>query len=51
MTTHPRLTVIAVPLAEANEFVRLHHRHHRPTVGHKFSMGVAYLLHHHRRTL
>jgi len=41
MTTHPRLTVIAVPLAEANEFVRLHHRHHRPTVGHKFSMGVA----------
>lgn len=41
MTTHPRLTVIAVPLAEANEFVRLHHRHHKPTVGHKFSMGVA----------
>lgn len=41
MTTQPRLTVVAVPLAEANEFVRQHHRHHKPTVGHKFSMGVA----------
>ena len=37
----PRLTVVPVPLDEANAFVAQHHRHHRPTVGHKFSMGVA----------
>ena len=27
-------------LADANEFVRRHHRHHVPVVGHKFSLGV-----------
>ena len=36
-----RLTVIPCDLDEANEFVRLHHRHHRPVVGHKFSLAVA----------
>ena len=36
-----RLTVVPLPLSEANEFVRQHHRHHRPVVGHKFSLGVA----------
>ena len=25
---------------EACEFIKLHHRHHKPTVGHKFSIGV-----------
>ena len=28
-------------LAEANEFVRIHHRHHKPVTGHKFSIGVS----------
>lgn len=28
-------------LSEANEFVRQHHRHHRPVVGHRFSVAVA----------
>lgn len=35
------LTIVPVTLAEANEFVRLHHRHHREVVGHKFSIGCA----------
>lgn len=30
-----------VSLEEANEFVRLHHRHHKPVPGHKFSIGVS----------
>ena len=41
MGSQPHLTIVPLPLAEANEFVRQHHRHHRPTVGHKFSLGVA----------
>lgn len=36
------LEIVPITLAEANEFVRLHHRHHKPTVGHKFSIGAAY---------
>ena len=34
------LSLVPVTLREANEFVRQHHRHHKPTVGHKFSIGV-----------
>ena len=34
------LSLVPVSLREANEFVRRHHRHHKPTVGHKFSIGV-----------
>jgi hypothetical protein len=30
-----------MPLDEANEFVAQHHRHHKPVVGHKFSIGAA----------
>lgn len=30
-----------IPLDEANEFVRRHHRHHRPVVGHKFSIAAS----------
>lgn len=30
-----------VTLAQANEFVALLHRHHKPVVGHKFSIGIA----------
>ena len=33
------LALIPVSLAQANDFVRLHHRHHKPVVGHKFSVG------------
>jgi hypothetical protein len=37
----PKLTIIPCTLAEANEFVRLYHRHHQPVTGHKFSIAVA----------
>lgn len=30
-----------VELADANAFVREHHRHHEPEVGHRFSLGVG----------
>lgn len=33
------LCLIPVSLAEANAFVAAHHRHHKPVVGHKFSIG------------
>lgn len=35
-----KLRAVAIDLAEANEFVRVHHRHHKPVVGHKFSLGA-----------
>jgi hypothetical protein len=36
-----KLTAYPVDLAEANAFVTEHHRHHKPVVGHKFSIGAA----------
>lgn len=30
-----------ITLKTANEFVQQYHRHHKPTVGHKFSIGVS----------
>ena len=37
-----RLTELTpVSLKEANAFVAAHHRHHKPTRGHKFSIGCA----------
>ena len=30
-----------VTLAQANEFVAQHHRHHKPVIGHKFSIGCT----------
>lgn len=36
-----RLAVVPCELAEANAFVKAHHRHHRPVVGHKFSIAIA----------
>ena len=33
------LTPIPLTLAQANEFVEKHHRHHRRVQGHKFSIG------------
>lgn len=35
-----RLKVVPLTLAEANEFVSRHHRHHQKVVGHKFSLGA-----------
>lgn len=33
------LTLIPISLSEANTFVATWHRHHKPVVGHKFSIG------------
>lgn len=33
------LNIIPISLKEANAFVTAHHRHHKPTAGHKFSIG------------
>lgn len=40
---HERVKLVIVPceLDEANVFVRQYHRHHRPVVGHKFSIAVS----------
>lgn len=40
---HERVKLVIVPceLDEANAFVRQYHRHHRPVVGHKFSIAVS----------
>lgn len=35
------LTIVPCELSEANAFVAQHHRHHRPVVGHKFSLAVS----------
>ncbi len=34
------LYVVPVSLSDANAFVEKYHRHHRPVVGHKFSIGA-----------
>ena len=35
------LDAVPMSLAEANAFVAKYHRHHRPVVGHKFSIGAV----------
>lgn len=35
------LVIVPISLDEANAFVATHHRHHRPAVGHKFSIAVS----------
>lgn len=35
------MTVERIGLDEANAFVAQHHRHHKPVVGHLFSIGAA----------
>lgn len=35
-----KLTLVPVELAEANELVVRLHRHHKPVVGHRFSIGA-----------
>jgi hypothetical protein len=37
--TKNTLEIIPVSLKDANAFVAEHHRHHKPVVGHKFSIG------------
>ncbi len=37
-----KLELVAISLNEANAFVAQHHRHHRPVVGHKFSLGAVF---------
>jgi hypothetical protein len=36
-----KLKHVRIDLAEANAFVAEHHRHHRPVVGHLFSIGAV----------
>lgn len=35
------MEIVPITLAEANAFVEQNHRHHKPVVGHKFSVAVA----------
>lgn len=35
------MKIVPLTLKEAKEFVALHHRHNKPPVGHKFSIGVV----------
>ncbi len=37
----PGLTIIPCELDEANVFIEMHHRHHKPVIGHKFSLAVV----------
>ena len=39
--TGPRLAIVPQSLASAQAFVARVHRHHRPSPGHKFSVGVV----------
>lgn len=34
-----RLEIVPISLKDANDFVSEHHRHHKPVVGHKFSIA------------
>ena len=36
-----RLELVPISFKEANAFVERYHRHHKPVVGHKFSIGCA----------
>ena len=40
-TSATQLRIVPITLEEANAFVREHHRHHKPVVGHLFSIGAA----------
>ncbi len=35
------LRIVPITLEQANMFVKLHHRHHAPVVGHRWSIGVT----------
>src|SRR5207247_8776533 len=36
-----KLRIVPVRLEEANNFVAVHHRHHDPVTGHKYSIGLS----------
>lgn len=36
-----KMTIERLELAEANAFVAQHHRHHKPVIGHLFSIGAS----------
>jgi hypothetical protein len=36
-----KLRIVPISIREANEYVRLWHRHHKPTQGAKFALAVA----------
>ena len=36
-----RLHIVPISFAEACAYVKAHHRHHKPPIGHKFSIAVA----------
>jgi hypothetical protein len=38
---HSGLRIVPISLTEANTFVAQYHRHHKPVVGHKYSIGLA----------
>ena len=35
------MRIVPIDFKEANAFVEAHHRHHKPVIGHKFSLAVA----------
>lgn len=37
----PKLRIAPISLKSANQFVALHHRHHRPVRGHKYAVACA----------
>lgn len=41
MSEQERLFTVPVELKEANAFVAMHHRHHKPVQGHRFSIGCV----------
>jgi len=36
------MTIVPITLKTANEFIAAHHRHHKPTQGHKWSIGLEH---------
>lgn len=36
-----KMVKVPLPLDEANAFIAAHHRHHKPVVGHKFTLGAV----------
>lgn len=40
LVTDVRLELMTISLAEANQFIVENHRHHKPVVGHKFSLSA-----------
>lgn len=40
-TGQQKLYIVPLSFAESSHFIKTYHRHHLPSVGHKFSLGVA----------